>query len=143
MLDLKKIRFRTAGALVAIFAVAPVAAAHAASGVEKLTARPRNVMINTDTTITGKGFPGHAMVSLTECGVTFWLAPKEPCSTENGTTVETNAKGRFTTPFEMQLCPEGEHAHRPTTVICYVGVRSFGEDTGMLEPAVKLKVTYP
>jgi hypothetical protein len=142
MLDLKRIRFRTAGALVAIAAVVPVAAAHAASG-GKLMAHPNSVMVNTDTTILGHGFPAHTMVSLTECGVAFWLAPNDPCNTENVTTVETTAKGNFKTPFQMQLCPEGKHAKQPTTVICYVGVRGFIEDTEMLEPHVKVKVTYP
>jgi hypothetical protein len=143
MLELKKMRFRTAGALATIIAIAPVAVAHAAPGAEKLMAHPKSVMINTDTTIAGSGFPAHTMVSLTECGATSWLAPNEPCNTENATTVETNAKGRFKTPFEMQFCPEGKHAHQPTTVICYVGVRYYIEDVGKLEPAAKVKVTYP
>jgi hypothetical protein len=143
MFDLKKIRFRTAGALVTIAAVAPIAVAQAASGTEKLTATPKSVMVNTDTTITGGGFPAHTMVSLTQCGAKFWLAPKEPCNTENTKTVETNARGHFKTPFEMQLCPEGKRARQPTTVICYIGVLSFGEDFAELKPAVKVKVTYP
>ncbi len=143
MLELKKFRFRTVGAIATIIAVAPVAVAHAASGTEKLKAHPKSVMINTDTTIAGHGFAPNTMVTLTECGATFWLAPNDPCNTENAKTVETNAKGRFKTPFEAQLCPEGKHAHQPTTVICYIGVKSFIEDTGMLEPAAKVKVTYP
>ena len=100
-------------------------------------------MINTDTTIAGSGFAPHTMVTLTECGATLWLAPNEPCNTENATTVETNAKGRFKTPFEAKLCPEGKRAHQPTTVICYIGVKHYVEDVGKLEPAAKVKVTYP
>jgi hypothetical protein len=141
MLDLRKTA-RVLGALAAV-AVAPVAVAHAASGTEKVSAYPANVMVNTDTTIKGSGFPAHTMVSLTECGLTFWLAPKDPCNTENAKTVETNANGRFHTLFEAQLCPEGKPARQPTTRICYIGVLSFGEDTGMLEPAAKVKVSYP
>ena len=143
MLDPGKIRLRAAGALAAIFAIAPVAVAQARAGTEKLKAHPAEIMINTDTTIAGSGFPAHTMISLTECGARFWLAPKDPCNTENAETIETNAKGRFKTPFEAQLCPEGKRAHQPTTLIRYVGVLQFGEDTGMLEPAAKVKVTYP
>ncbi len=144
MLGIEKVRFRAAGALTAIIAIVPVAVAQAAPGTEKLMmAHPKSVMINTDTTIAGKGFPANTMVTLTECGATFWIVPNEVCNTENVTTVETNKKGRFKTPFEMKLCPEGQHARQPTTVICYVGVQSFVEDTGKLEPADKVKVTYP
>lgn len=143
MFDLKKIRFQATAAILAIIVAAPVAVAQAASGMEKLKAHPASVMVNSDTTIAGNGFTPHTMVSLTECGVTLWLAPNDPCNTENVTTVETNAKGSFKTPFDVQLCPEGKHAHRPTTVICYVGVRHFVEDVEMLEPAAKVKVTYP
>jgi len=143
MLELWKTRFRAAGALAAIIAVAPVTVAHAALGTEKVKAHPADVMVNTDTTITGSGFPAHTMVSLKECGVTFWLAPNDPCNTENAKTVETNAKGRFTTPFEVQICPEGSPARQPNTRVCYIGVLRFGEDTGMLEPAAKVKVGYP
>ncbi len=143
MFDAGKTRFRAAGALAALFVIAPVAVAQATAGTEKLKAHPAEVMVNTDTTIAGSGFPAHTMVSLTECGALFWLAPKYPCITENAETVETDAKGRFKRPFEAQLCPEGMRAHQPTTLICYVGVLQFGEDTGMLEPAAKVKVTYP
>ncbi len=143
MLELKKMRFRTAGAVVAIIALAPVAAAHAAPGAGKLMAHPKSVMINTDTTIAGSGFAPNTMVTLTECGATSWLAPNDPCNTENVKTVETNAKGRFRTPFEVQFCPEAKRAHQPTTVICYVGVQYYIEDVGKLEPAARLKVTYP
>ncbi len=143
MLELRRTRCRAAGALAAIIAAAPVAAAHAAPGAEKVRAHPADVMVNTDTTITGSGFPAHAKVSLAECGLIFWLAPNYPCNTENAKTLETNAKGRFSTPFEAQLCPEGSPARQPTTRICYIGVLRFGEDTGMLEPAAKVKVSYP
>lgn len=142
MLDLRKNRLRAAGVL-AVVAVAPAALAQAASATERVTARPANLMINTDTTITGSGFPAHTMLSLRECGVKFWLAPNDPCNTENAKTVETNKNGRFKTPFEAQLCPEGKPAHQPTTRICYIGVLSFGEDTGMLDPAARVKVSYP
>jgi hypothetical protein len=143
MLGLEKVRYLAVGTLTAIIALVPVAVAQAAPGAEKLMAHPRSVMINTDTTILGRGFPANSTVTLTECGATFWIVPNEVCNTENVTTVETNKKGGFKTPFEMKLCPEGKHARQPTTVICYVGVQSFVEDTGMLKPAVKVKVTYP
>jgi hypothetical protein len=142
MLDLRKNRLRAAGVLAAV-AVAPAAVAQSASATEKVSARPTHVMVNTDTTITGSGFPAHAMIPLRECGVKFWLAPNDPCNTENAITVETNRMGRFKTSFEAQLCPEGKPARQPTTRICYIGVLSFGEDTGMLEPAARVLVSYP
>ncbi len=143
MLERRKTLAYAAGALAASLAIAPLAVAQASSGSEKITANPKSVMINTDTTLKGKGFPAHTMIQLEECGATFWLAPKDPCDTENTQTVETNAKGRFTTSFKMQLCPEGAPGKKPTSEICYVGVPSFGEDTGMLEPAAKVTVTFP
>jgi hypothetical protein len=143
MLELKRIRLRTAGALAAIIAIAPAAVAHATSGTETIKAHPKSVMINTDTTIAGHGFPANTMITLTECGATMWLAPNKPCNTENVTTVETNTKGSFKAPFEMKLCPEGQRAHQPTTIICYVGVKYYVEDVGKLEPAAKVKVSYP
>jgi hypothetical protein len=143
MLEQWRTRFRAVGALTAVIAVALVTVAHAASGSERVTAHPTAVMVNTDTTITGSGFPAHMILSLRECGVTFWLAPNDPCNTENARKVEKNARGHFSTPFEAQLCPEGSPARQPTTRVCYIGVLRFGEDTGMLEPAAKVKVSYP
>ncbi len=130
-----------AGALAASLAIAPVTVAQANS--EKIMAKPKSVMVNTDTTVKGKGFPADTMIRLEECGATFWLAPKDPCDTENAQTVETNAKGKFTSSFEVQLCPEGAPGKKPTSQICFIGVPRFGEDTGTLEPAAKVTVTFP
>jgi len=123
--------------------VVPCACAIAMSGSAKLTAHPKNLMVNTDMTVVGSGFPAHAKVSLRECGMTFWLAPNDPCNTENGETVEANGKGRFRTSFKVQVCPESEFGRAPTQRICYIGVPRAAEDAVHLEPAVKFKVSYP
>lgn len=141
MLERRKMWAYAAAALATSLAIVPVTAAQARS--EKIMAKPKSVMVNTDTTLKGKGFPADTMIRLEECGATFWLAPKDPCDTENAQTVDTNAKGSFTTSFEVQLCPEGAPGKKPTSEICYIGVPSFGEDTGMLEPAARVTVTFP
>ncbi len=143
MLERRKTLAGAAGALAATLAIAPIPGAQASSGAKKIKAHPRSVMVNTETTLKGRGFPANTTIQLEECGATFWLAPKNPCDTENAKTVETNAKGRFTTSFAVQLCPEGAHGRKPTSQICYIGVPEFIEDTGMLEPAAKVTVTYP
>lgn len=143
MLELRRVLLRAAGAFAAIVAVMPTAAAYAGSQAEKIRAHPASVMINTDTTLTGSGFPAHTTIVLEECGATRWLDPKVPCNTENRETVETNAKGRFTASFEVELCPEGAPGRHPTTRICYIGVPKLLEDTGKLEPAAKVQVSYP
>ncbi len=133
----------SAGSLAAIIGFGCVPTASAQSGSERIVANPSSVMVNTHTTLRGTGFPAHTMVALKECGTTFWLAPKDPCNANNGKTVETNGLGRFRTSFKVELCPEGEPGEFPTSRICYIGVPRFGEDTGALEPAAKVTVTYP
>jgi hypothetical protein len=134
----------TTGCLAAIAAIAAIALipATAAAGGATLKAYPTNVMVNTDTTLSGGGFPAHTTLKLRECGARFWLAPKDSCDTENARTVETNSRGRFKLSFKVQLCPEGE-VSGPTQRTCYIGVLKFGEDTGSLEPAARVLVSYP
>jgi Neocarzinostatin family len=144
MLDSRSVSVHVVLALAVILAAVPVSAASAAAKQPSLRVHPRSAMVNTDVMVKGSGFAANADVTLAECGATFWIAPAEPCNTENEMTVQTNAKGRFSTSFEVQLCPEpGAPASDPTKRVCYIGVPAFGEDTGMLEPAAKVKVTYP
>ena len=133
----------TGGSLAAMIGFGCVATASAESGSERIVAKPSSVMVNTDTTLRGTGFPAHTNVALEECGTTFWLAPKDPCNSDNAKTVEANGLGRFRTSFKVELCPEGEPGEFPTSRICYIGVPRFGIDTVALEPAAKVTVTYP
>ena len=69
--------------------------------------------------------------------------PEEACNTSNAITVETNRYGRFKATFHVELCPEGSAGRGPTKRICYIGRVQFGEDTGELQPAARIFVTYP
>jgi hypothetical protein len=109
----------------------------------KIRAKPHRLMINTDTTLKGKGFPANTTIQLRECGRTSWLAPENPCVEGDETSVVTDAKGRFQTSFHVGLCPEGEPTKRPTQRVCYVGELVTGEDTGSLVGAARLIVSYP
>jgi hypothetical protein len=106
-------------------------------------AKPHKAMVNTTITLKGMGFPGEQTITLAECGATSWLAPASPCLTEDAIEVTTNAKGRFETPFEVGLCPEGEQIKMRTERRCYVGELVTGEDNGELAGATKLIVSYP
>jgi len=142
MFDLRRILVR--GALFAsAFTLCSAAVATASSTEAKITAHPRNVMINTETTIKGRGLPANTTIVLRECGKTFWLDPTDPCSEEATKSVLTDAKGRFRTTIKVGLCPEGEATKRPTQRVCYVGRFVGGEDTGSLEGAARLLVSYP
>ena len=142
MLDLKKLPVFAALAGSACVLV-PLAPAQAMPTSPKIKARPHSVMVDTSTSLKGKGFPANKTIQLLECGSTFWLAPADPCLSENAVTVTTDAKGRFQTTFNVGLCPEGEPTKKPTQRICYVGELVTGEDTGSLVGAARLIVTYP
>jgi hypothetical protein len=129
-----------------VVAAALVAAAPAyamGEGSPKIKAMPHKVMIDTTTMLKGRHFPANTTIQLLECGKTHWLAPASPCLDENATEVTTDARGRFETSFSVGLCPEGEPTMHPTERVCYVGEAVFGEDTGELVGAAKLKVSYP
>lgn len=113
----------------------------AAAAGPHITARPRTVMVNHSTRLVGTGFPAHTAITLQECGVTTWLVMQPVCSP--GTVeVTTNAAGRFTTSFNVTLCPD---ASGPATrKSCYIGEpKPQGVDTIHLVGAVKITVTYP
>ncbi len=106
---------------------------------------PRNVMVTTTVTVTGRGFPANSPIRLQECGAPSWIVPEEPCDTTNEVTVKTGPKGRFTTPFEAQVCPRVAPPKPPVTrETCFIGEpEPTGEDTAGLLGAAKLIVTYP
>jgi hypothetical protein len=52
-----------------------------------IVARPRSVMVNGTTMLTGSGFPVDSLVHLQECGSAAWIVPEEPCDTTNEITV--------------------------------------------------------
>ena len=109
-----------------------------------LKANPHSVMVNTDTTITGKSFKPGSSVRLTECSATTWVVPNAPCNMDNTVTVTANKRGAFKTAFKVELCPGGKRGSEPTSEICYVGVsRPSGIDTARLYPYAKIIVTYP
>jgi hypothetical protein len=142
MLNFKKL-LAYVGLAATVGVIAPLASAQASATGPTIKARPHKVMVSATTTLKGKGFPANSTIQLRECGKTFWLAPAEPCLTENATTVSTDAKGRFQTSFTVGLCPEGEPTKKPTQRVCYVGELITGEDTGSLLGAARLIVTYP
>lgn len=110
-----------------------------------IAAHPRSVMVTKSTTLTGSGFPANTLIRLQECGATSWIVPQEVCDTANEITVTTGPKGRFTTPFEVQLCPRELPPKPPVTrEKCFIGEpQSTGEDTAGLLGAAKVIVTYP
>jgi hypothetical protein len=132
-----------AAAMLALAAGFALAAQAPAARKAKITARPDNVMVNGHSTLTGRGFPAHAVLALRECGRTFWLVPNEPCNTRNAVSVKTDARGRFTTTFSAEVCPEGQPGKVITERTCYIGVPRVSEDTVALEGAAKIIVTYP
>ncbi len=125
-----------------VFAASSPAGA-AATAKPAITAKPSHVMVSGTTSLTGTGFPASSAVRLRECGRTSWLAPEQPCNTDNAITVETNRYGRFKTAFHVELCPDASVGKVVTERTCYIGRVQFGEDTGELQPAARIIVTYP
>ncbi len=120
------------------------AAAPPATGAPSLRAKPADLMVNTTTTVRGRGFAPGTAVRLVECSATVWPVLTNPCTTDNVVTVSADRKGSFTTGFRVELCPGGAHGRQPTSEICYLGVaRPSGIDTEVLSPDVRITVTYP
>ena len=104
---------------------------------------PNNVMVNTDTKVTGHHFTPGSTVSLSECSETSWIAPQDPCNTNNTKTVTVDAKGRFHTKMKVEECPA---VSGPVGVSerCYIGVtKPTGVDTVELQPYAGIVVTGP
>ncbi len=133
-------------ATLAVLAIvlAPAALAHGGPArPPQIKARPTNLMIDTETTLRGKGFPANSTIQIRECGRTSWLVPEDPCNTANTIAVHTDGKGRFAASFKAELCPEGMPGKNITERTCYVGEPLAAEDTERLVGAAKLTVTYP
>jgi hypothetical protein len=108
-----------------------------------ITVNPNNVMVNTNTTVTGKNFAPDSRVFVAECGKTIWTVPAHPCDTNNALTVTTDASGDFVAPMKVELCPGGVF-RPPTSELCYIGVpKPGGLDTIHLVPHASITVTYP
>jgi hypothetical protein len=107
--------------------------------------KPRSVMVNGTTMLSGRGFPANSLVHLQECTSAAWIVPQDPCDTANEITVMTGPTGRFSTSFTVQLCPREVPPKPPVTrERCYIGEPQLtGEDTMGLLGAAKLTVTYP
>ena len=130
-------------------AIAPVSIAAAGTPVSStphIVARPDNVMVNSSIRLIGTGFPADTTIALRECASKGWIVPQNPCDTNNGVSVTTDALGGFKTSFKAELCPRGvQPGSRPVTSdTCYIGEpKPAGIDTIELVGAAKITVTYP
>jgi len=112
----------------------------------RIVASPNDVMVNTQITLTGKGFPLHTRLRIKECSSTTWpVVAQNPCDSANKIWVHTRAHGRFSSPFSAELCPRTSTGTDPVTQeTCYVGVQEpSGIDTITLVGAAQVIVTYP
>ena len=112
----------------------------------RIVAKPNNVMVNTEITLTGTGFASRAKLSIMECGSRGWVVvAQHPCVTDNKISVVTDAHGRFTHKFKVELCPRTSAGTGPVTQeTCYIGnPHPEGIDTISLIGAAKVTVTYP
>ncbi len=108
----------------------------------RITVHPNNVMVNTDTKVRGSHFTPGQTLQLVECAQIQWVAPQNPCDTNNTKTVTTNGHGAFKTKMKVEACPSG--AQPPgLSETCYIGVEKFGEDTVTLQPYAPIVVTFP
>jgi len=140
-------RITRVGLAVTIIAVSAGALSSQAGAVSatpaRIVAKPNNLMANTQTRLTGTGFPAKTKLTIKECATTFWIVPRNPCATNNTISVVTDAHGRFTHQFRAELCG-GKHGPMPTSQICYIGEpHPEGIDTIRLLGAAKITVTYP
>jgi hypothetical protein len=133
---------RSVGACAAIAAaVIAASGAQAASGA-RIRLKPKSVMVNHQTVVTGREFPADTTIVLAECSVTTWIAPQQPCLTANQQVVTTNNHGAFETPFTVELCPVS--SVKITRERCFIGEpKPTGVDTVELFAAAKVIVTWP
>ena len=112
----------------------------------RIVATPNDVMVNTQITLAGKGFPPHTRLRIKECSSTTWLVvAQSPCDKANEIWVHTRKHGRFSSSFTAELCPRTSTGSAPITQeTCYVGVpEPSGIDTITLVGAAQVIVTYP
>ena len=135
------------GAILVMLA-APLGATASAAGVSArppvITAKPDNVMVNTDTTLIGRNFQPATKLRLAECSKRSWVVPARPCDGGKTVTVRTNAKGQFKTTFKVEACPSDVAVSGGLAERCYIGVpEPSGVDTVRLEAAEPIVVTFP
>jgi hypothetical protein len=118
--------------------------AGAATHSPHIKAQPDNAMVNTSIALTGRMFRANSTFTIKECSMTAWIAPQDPCSTNNAVSVTTNNHGRFKASFKAEVCAGGQRGQEPTSVICYLGhPQPTGVDTIALVGATRITVTYP
>lgn len=131
------------GVALGVLPLAVSGSASAATG-PHIKAVPNDLMVNTDTQLTGSGWPANASVTLSECGKTNWAVPDNPCNPDNTVTVTTNATGHFKTAFKAETCPEGKFKGPGFQERCFIGEATpSGIDTVHLVGAVRIIVTGP
>ena len=119
-----------------------------------IVARPNNLMINTNTMLTGTGFKPRSNLTVEECSTKTWIAPQNPCATSNVIHVRTNQAGYFKHAMTAKVCPSNGPPHaqgsnRPShpqgfAQRCYVGVPTGrGVDEIVLVGATPITVTGP
>jgi len=142
MSRLSTLRLAGATALGCVIGLTGAGAAMAA--VPHISAHPNNLMVNTATSLTGRGFAPSTSLTVEECGQKDWIAPQNPCDSTNSVTVMTSKHGTFTTPFTAQTCPGGKNKGPGFSERCYIGVpQPSGIDTIALVGAVRITVTGP
>lgn len=108
----------------------------------RITVNPGNVMVNTDTVVKGTHFTPGQTVHLVECSQVQWVAPNNPCDTNNTKTVTANGKGAFRTKMKVEACPSNTQPPGLSET-CYIGVPNFGVDNVTLQPYASIVVTFP
>jgi hypothetical protein len=112
----------------------------------RIVAKPNNVMVNTKVTLTGAGFAARTKLAIEECSTRGWVVvAQHPCVSDNKISVVTDAHGRFTHKFKVELCPRSTTGSGPATEeTCYIGSpHPQGVDTISLVGAARVTVTYP
>jgi hypothetical protein len=142
--------FRRVGVVLTMTALAAGISSSEASATSstppRIVATPDNVMVNTKVTLTGTGFAARAKLSIMECGSRNWVVvAQHPCVSDNKISVVTDAHGRFTRKFKVELCPRTSTGTGPVTrETCYIGnPHPEGVDTMTLIGAARITVTYP
>jgi hypothetical protein len=108
-----------------------------------IVAKPNNLMVNSNTTLTGSGFPAKTRFGISECSKTSWVVPQNPCVNANKIVVTTDSNGHFVHTFRVAVCG-GKHGKIVTSQICYIGQpHPEGKDTVSLLGPAKVIVAYP
>jgi len=148
MLRSKRLARVVLGTTVAVCAVSFVAvgAGAAAPTPARVVAKPNNAMVNTKIGLTGSGFPARTKLTIEECSSTGWaVAAQNPCDIDNAISPTTDAHGRFTARFKVELCPRKKTGPGPVTrETCYIGrPQPRAGSTVSLVGAARITVTYP